>query len=684
MERLTKYRARILLVLFGALLIFFGTRLYKLQVIDEPQSNVTTYTTMTRVKAARGELLDTNGNVLVGNRASYNIVLNHFVLTSNKNTNQYLYQLTKLCREMGVEYTDHFPMTTTAPFAYTLEKYNSAWQGYYRTFLGIQGNLDSDISAPLLLQTLRRKYNMPEEWTDEEARMVLGVRYELTLRNHTNLSMYVFIQDVDTEAQAAIMELGVPGLNVEASTEREYYTKYAAHILGYVASMDDKQWEYYQNIEGYDMDNEVGQAGFEKAFEEYLHGVDGWRIDTVTADGTLLKSEYKPAPQAGHNVEVTIDLNLQTVAEDSLDRRLKELREGPEGQGKTEGGSVVIMRVDTGEILACASNPSYDPATLSENYNEIIKQPYSPLNNRALQFAYPPGSVFKISMVVAAINEGLITKKSLITDEGVFTKYPGFSPKCLEWTRHQRTHGSINAEMALCVSCNYFFYELGDNLRIQIMDETAKGFGLGEPTGVELDENIGYRANPTTKAKLYKGEYATWTQGDKILAAIGQSDNRFTPLQLCVYGCTLANKGLRYKATFLKRVVSTDYETLVYQNQPMVMSQFHVSQEAYEAYTTGMHMVATHPEGTAASVFINYEHDVACKTGTAQTGQTPDNGAFLLYAPFDDPEICIAMYGEKVGSGGYMAVAARDILDAYFAQSSTGSGSVESSENMLS
>lgn len=684
MERLTGFRSRLLLILFMVLLCFFSLRLYQLQVVEEKTDNTTTFTTMTRVKAARGEIRDRNGNVLVGNRASYDIVINHYVLQNSNNTNEHILQLVKLCQELGIDYIDHFPMTKTEPFTYTLDDYNTAWQGYFRKYLQSRGGgLDSDTTAPLLLQRLRSSYNIPTEWSDEDARLVLGIRYELTLRNQTNLSTYIFIEDASNEERSAILELNTPGLNVEASMVREYHTEYAAHILGYVGAMSPDQWEHYKNIDGYLMDAEVGQSGFEAAFEDYLHGIDGWRIDTVAADGTLLSSKYDPEPQSGNNVEVTIDINIQMAAEESLARRLQELRDDPK-VGEAEGGAVVVMSVSTGEILACASYPTYNPADLFTNYKEISDTPFGPLNNRALQFAYPPGSVYKMSMVIAGIDAGLIERKTEIEDKGVFTKYAGFNPRCLEWTHYQRTHGNINAEWALCVSCNYFFYELADQMGLSIMDSTAKGLGLGEPTGVELPENIGYRANKETKEILYDGDDAQWLQGDMILAGIGQSDNQFTPLQLCVYTTTLANKGLRYKATFLNRVVSTDYRKLVFQNQPTIAGQFEISDEAYDTYVSGMHMVSYEHRGTASSVLISYPIQVCCKTGTAQTGNTaaPDNGAFVLFAPWDDPEIAIAIYGEKCGSGGYLAPISTDIMDVYFVDNDK--GSVNTYENQLS
>ena len=224
MERITRVRAGILLVIFLVSVVFFAFRVYDLQIIqtDGTVSNQKTFTIYTRVKAARGDILDKNGNKLVTNRASYDLTLNHYVLLSANGTNDYLLKMVELCRKLDVTYVDHFPVSKTAPFTYTLSDYNSTWQGYFQKYLPSKGGLDSDITAPLLMKKLRTLYRIPEEWSDEDARAVIGLRYEMDLRRDlTNLPIYVFIEDASTEALSAMLELNVPGLNTEASTVRE-------------------------------------------------------------------------------------------------------------------------------------------------------------------------------------------------------------------------------------------------------------------------------------------------------------------------------------------------------------------------------------------------------------------------------------------------------------------------------
>ena len=691
MDRITRFRAQILIAVLCAVLLFFSFKLYDLQIVKTGGSkdNTATFTTYTRVKADRGDILDTNGNVLVGNRASYDLTINHYVLISANGTNNYLRQLIERCDEQGLTYTDTFPISQDRPFVYTLEQYNSTRQGYFQTYLAYMDGLDSDITAPLLVEKLRQRYKIPAEWTEELARRVIGLRYELELRNCVgSLPQYIFMADVSDEELSTIVELNVPGLNVEYSTVREYSTKYAAHILGFVGPMNAEQWEKYKNNPDYSMDSEIGQDGLEAAYEEYLHGVDGWREDTVTTDGQLVSSRYLVEPKAGSNVEVSIDINIQRAAEDALDQVMTSLRANEKADGHdAEGAAAVAIDVKTGQVRVCASYPSYDLATFFEDYSELLETDYAPLFNRALQGTYPPGSTYKMSMVVAGIDSGVISSETVIYDRGRFDKYSPFVVNCLYYTNYGGSHENCNAAKALMVSCNYFFYDLADKIRLSSVDSTAKGLGLGELTGVELYEETGHRANEETKKQLYTGDDKNFYKADLITASIGQSDNRFTPIQLCVYASTLANKGIRYKATFMSRVVSSDYRSLLLENEKTVMSHLEISDDAYKAYSEGMLLVSRGTDewgGTAESTFGNYPIDVCAKTGTAQSG-TPnasDNGAFICYAPADDPQIAIAVYGEKAGHGSSLAKVAKAMLDVYFSVGEA--GDVTAYENKLS
>ena len=737
MERISRLRSMILLLLFSLVLVLYAGRLFFLQIIDTDGNtdNTATYTTLTTVRAARGDILDRNGNVLVGNRASYDLVFNHYVIKSAEGRNDYLYRLVQKCKELGVAYLDHFPITKTRPFVYTLDEYNTAWRGYFQNFMQDWG-LDSDISAPLLIERLRDRYHIPAEWDEEMARAVVGIRYEFDLRGVTYLPTYTFIEDVSDEHLSAILELNTPRLMVESSTVREYHTQYAAHILGYVGGMDAADWEKYKS-QGYSMDAYIGQAGMEEAFEEYLHGIDGTRVDVVSRDGTIMKQYYankyddetgeligQMTPVAGNNVETTIDLDIQIAAEEALERVIKEIsneevnkKQGDKQGHDAQGGAAIVMDVKTGEVLACASYPTYNLATMNEDWAEIEADEKKPFFNRAFGATYAPGSTYKMVTLTAAMNnvnkegELLFKPDETIIAKGIWNeRMPGFGPTCMIWSYETPyTHGELTAPNALKVSCNYFFYELAYRCTIEMLDEAAKGYGLGEPTGIELYEKVGHRSNPESK----KASYTTavnqqWTGGDRVLTGIGQSENRFTPLQLCVYASTLANKGTRMKATFLNRVVSSDYRTLILDNEPQVVSTMdNVSWLTWEYIFQGMRKVVAENGGTADKYLggfndvnnanvdwpqdgkrwaLSNEVTVYAKTGTSEhSSGGSDHGAFICFARRNDvaePEVAVAVFGEKCAHGAWLAPVAEDILEAYFDQVSA--SEVYTYENQIS
>ncbi|MBQ1409725.1 MAG: hypothetical protein IIY94_00400 [Oscillospiraceae bacterium] len=670
-----KLRLGLLLTVFGMLMAAYAYRLIQLQVVNPRTSSATTgtYTYDTRVTAARGEILDRNGNVLVTNRASYDLIITGYALFNSESPNESLRQLARLCRERGITYTDHLPVTRVKPYEYETANYSSTWNSYFRDFLR-QNDWDADVSAAQLIKLMRSRFRIPNDWSDEDVRDVLGLRYELDLRNYSSLPTYTLLSDVDATQLAELMELNIPGMQVLASTVREYNTTCAAHILGRTAAMSPEEWEIYKE-KGYAMDAFVGKEGLEKAFEEELHGTDGVLRTTVDREGNIIAQYYAVEPKAGANVETTIDVNYQRVAEDALEHYILDLREngvGAKHEGQdAEGGAVVMLEVKTGAVLASASYPTFNISTFSQDYNKLLQEKYSPMFNRALMQAYPPGSTYKMVTAIAALDNNIITRNFTVEDEGIYTRFEeqGYAPQCYLWTSSKQTHGIINCAEALAVSCNYFFYEVGWRTGEELMDQTAKALGLGEPTGVELPETTGWRANEETKRELYSDPgLQVFTYGDLIAMAIGQSENRFSPLQLAVYTAAVANRGTRYKATFLNRIISADYQELRYEMKPTVASQLNATNESWNVCEEGMRMAVSDPSGTANKVFGDYPIAVCAKTGTAQHGADgSDNASFVCYAPADDPQIAIAIYVEKGAQGGALGEIAKAIFDAYFA-----------------
>ena len=415
-----KLRLGLVLAVFGILMGAFAYRLIQLQVVNPRTRSVSTgtYTYDTRVTAARGEILDRNGNVLVTNRASYDLIITSYALFNSEDPNESLRQLARLCRELGIRYTDHLPVTRVKPYEYETSNYSAAWNSYFRDFLR-QNDWDADVSAAQLIKLMRSRFHIPNDWSDEDVRDVLGLRYELDLRYYTYLPTYTFLSDVDAAQLAELQELNIPGMQVLAGTVREYNTNYAAHILGRTAAMSPEEWEVYKE-KGYAMDAFVGKDGLEKAFEEELHGTDGILRTTVDREGNVISQYYAVEPKAGSNVETTIDINYQRIAEESLANYILNLREngvGSKHEGKdAEGGAVVVVDIKTGAVLASASYPTFNISTFSEDYNELIQDRYSPIFNRALMQAYPPGSTYKMVTSIAALTEGVINRSYVLED----------------------------------------------------------------------------------------------------------------------------------------------------------------------------------------------------------------------------------------------------------------------------
>ena len=678
----------VFIVVILAMIGVFSLRLYKTQAAVTEDSLVTadadSMTYQSTVEAARGNILDRNGNVLVSNRASYNLVIINFVFFNAPDPNGNLLKVLNLCDELGIQYESHFPVSEDRPYTYT-DTNDTAWQGYFRKFLASR-SYDLDISAPTLMKRLRSEYKIPDDWNQRDVYRVISVRYELELRSvdEIGLENYMLAEDVDAESLAAVMELAVPGVVVENGTVREYNTTHAAHILGYIGPIWREEAAEYSD-KGYSLNALVGKSGVEQAFEEYLHGSSGLKKTTVSSTGEVLNRYYVTEPVPGNNVELTIDISLQAVAEQALEKVILDLRENGTGthkEGKdAEGGAVVVQQVKTGEVLACASYPTFNLATYREDFQDLVEDEYSPLINRALGNAYPPGSIYKMVTAIAAIDYGHYSPYHIITDQGLYTFYDSFQPKCYVWSRATgATHGSIDMRQAIAHSCNYYFYEVGrvtyDTAQKEVgfnpFDVIAKSLGLGEPTGVELDEKVGMRANAETKKEMYVNEDSGWYGADVLQAVIGQSLNQFTPMQMCSYVQALANQGTRYSATFLSRVISWDYQDLILEHEPEIASQLEMSDDAKLCISEGMYL--TTQEGTAEEYFTYYPVKVACKTGTAQWQGTTSSGAFggsdhasfVLYAPADDPEIAIAVYVEKGSKGGNLSNVCIPILDAYF------------------
>lgn len=680
MDRIIKPSRLAVCILFFVLLLgIYMVALYKLQIIDgntyyeNSQNNIVS---RREVVAPRGNILDRYGRTLVSNRPCNNITINTDDLFQQEDPNGIILELVQTVTQNGNEYSDTLPITKSPPFEYIsnmTDLQKTTLDGYIKNAHEKYG-LQENPTAVELMAFFRTRYKIDNNYSAEETRTIAGIRYELNSRHIIATSAYIFSEDVSIDLITKLMEENIRGIRVEVSYIREYNTMYGAHILGYVGPMSGEEYsEKYQKL-GYLMNAVVGKQGAEYAFEEYLRSKDGSALVSSNANGTVIGTAYDPDPEAGKHVYLTLDIGLQETAEQALASGIAQMNEQREknnaiyeqtGQKKkildeVPAGAIVALDVKTGEPLAIASYPTFNLETFFEDYDVLSKDKKNPLLNRATQGLYAPGSTFKMSTALAALNAGIVQVETTIYDEGIYTKYPDYQPKC--WIHPQGSHGNVNVVSAIENSCNYYFYDVSDRLGIDKMSAYAHSLGLGEKTGIELPELKGMVASAEQKMEL-KNE--KWYQGDTLQAGIGQSDHQFTPLQLASYIGTLTNNGTRYSASILKSVRSYDYAKELYSRTPEVLSQAGGRQEYFDAVKQGMRAVAQ--SGTAREVFGDYKEEVAAKTGTAQLGENiTNNGVFVCYAPYDDPEIAVVVVIEKGESGSGIANIARTVLDYYF------------------
>ena len=702
-------------VLAAVLAVFAGV-LYNLQVVhgaDYRAMSVVKITNRETVEGARGELLDRYGRELVTNRAVYEITLNTGLMGDESERNPNLMALIDICRDNGQSWTDSFPVSAAAPFTYTTDTplaYEKEGGGVAFTLLGQLLNvlpMKDAVKAPLnlpstrdmeaaktladipagptaeeLMDALRTYFEIDPAWSDEDARALIGVLYEVNLRSYDiNRQEYVFAQGVDIDVISAVKERGLTGVSVETTTVRQYNTASAAHILGHVGSIYTENWETYRKL-GYNMNDKVGIDGAENAFESYLHGESGTLVQELDTSGKVV-GEYwytdpetggTDEPEPGDNVMLTIDLRLQEKVEEILADTIENL-----DSEDTEGGAVVVESVKDGEVLAMASYPSYPPDVYSDTalYQQLASDTVlTPLVNRATDGQYSPGSTFKPLVAIAALEEGLVTPTEEIEDTGRLElpeeehyPYGDSHPQCWIYRQYRGNHGWENLAEALRDSCNIYFYTLGHRLGIDKIDEYAAAFGLGQTTGIELPEKAGLVAGPKTSEALGQ----TWYGGEVLNAAIGQGNTLVTPLQLANYIVALLNGGDHLVPHLLKTVKSSDYSRTVYEQEREVRNSLDLDPANVEAVKQGMWAVANDPESTVDQYLSNLAVEVGAKTGSAQVGsaELEADAIFTLFAPYDDPEIVISIVVEGGASGGNLAQAAGEIVNYYFSAEHT-------------
>lgn len=717
--------------LVGAVFLFFVGHMMILQLRDgEEYARQATAGTSTvqQTTSARGEIVDAYGKAFTGNTTICNITVdsNYF---SQMELNPLLLTLTDLCREYGCAWRDELPLSAEVPYTFTddeaavrtlrsklqLSENASPEDVLYwlRELYNLNDYTDTDVLDRLrarnkleglsdaealdwlrnyrrtpqatdaeLIESLRTQYQM-FRYTEEEQRLLCGIRYTMTLSEFSDYNPYTFAVDISDALLAAVKENSarLPGVDGVSVPVRTYLTgDLAAHVLGVTGSISSEEYNRLkengdtyslQNPSGYRISDTIGKSGIERVMENELRGQNGLRTVVQDQNGNVIRVEETVKAVPGHTVQLTLVQNVQAAAQQALADRIQYLNQNaPAGRGKeAEAGAVVAVDVKTGGVIAMASYPTYDLGEYYQNYSQMVQQSPSPLLNRATQGLYTVGSTYKPAVSLAALDTGTITATERVNCTGRYTFYRDYQPVC------EGVHGPISVVDALRVSCNIFFYDMGRRMGIETINEYSYALGLGHATGIEIPEQAGQLSSPETRAAI--GE--EWYDSYDLQSAIGQLDNQFTILQMASYTATLASRGQRLQIHLVDKIWDYNMQNVLYQAVPTVVEQIEAADETWDAIREGMIRSCyndSYGRGTSygtwgstrGKTWSMYGVDilVAGKTGSPQRGDGLVNSCFICYAPAEDPEIAVAVIIEKGYEGDRAAPVARAMLEEYF------------------
>lgn len=670
-ERIRYNLLTILILIVGLILI---AQLFNLQIIHGKEYLETSNTRLTReasLKAARGNITDNTGNKLVTTRMGYSLEL-YKTKTDAQTLNTTILNLINLLEKNKDTYVDNLPITIN-PFAFKQE--NEETQKTWKKSNGINENA----TAEEAFYELKERYDIQEEKI-EDARKIMAIRYETTREGFSTIKPITISKDISNVSANQVKEQSgkFPGTSLVKEPVIEYpYGSLASHLLGYVGAINEE--EYRENKDKYDMNDVIGRAGIQYTLEEYLKGQDGTRQVDMAVDGTITEEYISKEAIAGSNIALTIDANLQKKTEEALANNIKKIASG--GYGKkydAKSGAAVIMNVKTGEVLALASYPDYEPELFIKGISQAQYKSYekgSNLYNRAVSGTYAPGSTFKMVAATAVLETGTFTTKTTVNDNGPYPR--GHHPACWIYNEHHYGHGYLSVSDAIKKSCNYYFYEAGYRVGIDKIAEYADKYGLGRKTGIELSgESSGVVAS-SQYGKKQTGQ--DWQIGETLSAVIGQSYNSYTPIQMARYISMLANGGKGVDVTLIKAITDSNGNSVPKKDiQEKVnkklglddscnVGDISIKPENLQAILKGMKGVTSESGGTAYYIFSDLGMAIGGKTGSAQTGvEGKVNGWFAGFAPYDDPEIAIVVLIENAGSGGNTAPVAKEILKEYF------------------
>ncbi len=654
----SKYRFLVLKLIMLVMLTAIAVRLFSMQIMDgEVYLETATSRLVTRSvdKAPRGDILDRYGNVLVTNKSGYSIVMQK-ISDDNREINNTVREIAGILSRTENTIVDSVPVSVETPYKFVGDSDDDT-----KEWLS-DNDIDRGATPNDVISILAKRYDIPNDIDDEIMRYMVGIRYEADKKDFSYSNPVTVAMDINADAVAEIKGRRdqLKGVSVIEEYVREYAVPgFATHVLGRVGQISAEEYTEKKD-DGYGINDVIGKQGIESWAEEYLRGEDGVDGSTATVDGKTIELSKGVDPVPGDYVLLTIDSELQTVLEESLKNTVSAIG------GDCDSGAAVILDVNNGDTLAMASYPTYDMSQFGSIYADLVENEANPMLNRAVSGLYSPGSTFKPLTAIAGLQSGKITVNEAVNCTGIYTYYEDYQPSCWIWSEYDATHGSQNVTQAIENSCNLYFYELGRRLGIDALGEYAAKFGLGEYTGVQLrEETEGHMASPEYKKQVMaNSDDWAWFGGDTLQTAIGQSYSLFTPVQLANYCATIANGGTRYKVNIIDSIRSSVDGSVVEEFEPEIVEKINIDPTTMARVHSGMRNVVD--EGSASSIFDGYPIAVGGKTGTTQLGKGANNAIFIAFAPYDDPEIAIAIVLEHGERGANAGRVARDVFDAYF------------------
>lgn len=669
-------RYNIITVLIYVLGIILIARLFNLQIVHGAEYREESNTRLTResvLEASRGAILDKTGATLVDSKIQFSLEM-YKSKVDTATLNQSILNMINVLEKYDTSYVDSFPIKIE-PFEFTIsEQELLSWKK--------SNKLSEDITAEQAFYKFKDKYGIDTN-NIQDARKIMAIRYEASQKGYSSTKAIRIADNISREAVAEFSESSdkFVGINIVVEPVRQYTSgSLASHILGYAGKINSQ--EYEQRKSTYGSNDIIGKTGIEYVFEEYLKGKNGTKQIDMAVDGTTTAEYVSKEATAGSDVVLTIDANLQKVTEDALASNIQKIASGGFGKAyNAKAGACVVMNVNSGEVLAMASYPNYDPSDFvggisTEAWNNYTNNAAKPLVDKAIQNSYSPGSTYKMVTAIAGLESGAINLNTKINDTGVYRKY-GISMNCWYYTDYHRGHGYLNVSEAIEKSCNYFFYETGDRMGIDKLAEFARYFGLGTKTGIELQgETAGVLADRETKKQKHPDDQ-NWNPGNTLNASIGQGDNEFSPLQMARYISMLANGGHKIDVSIVKTIRNSDgSEASREEINKFVNKKLGLEEDTQEekqlnpnylnAVLQGMKSVTSDTGGTAYVRFKDFNISVGGKTGSAEAPNNQVHAWFVGFAPFENPEIAIVVMVENGGHGNYTAEVVRDIMGEYF------------------